>query len=270
MGILLEKIKNLSVFLSLVCIILILGLQLYGEKYLDIKWVNSFTNITTAVLASMLVSLYSEYALRKDTKEEILKMLSVKSSISNSGLIEYFDSFKEINIGKFIESSKKVKMYLNFGTTLFNSNVDKLENFLMKKGNELHIYILHENNRFIDGLSEHWGYDNSRYNKQGIIDKIENTKNTLDQLVKRLEKKKKLKGTLKIYQLTRHPVFYSFYVFDDKIIYCPAKIAESKSIVPSAFVVQMTSEKNGIYSKCLQELNSIHEDSNALITYYEN
>lgn len=267
-----SKSKNTYslIIISLIGLVVILLLQLYGAKYLDLKWIAVFTNIFTAIVASMLASIYYEIFIRQDANEELLQKLNVNKSIQESGIKKYYSNFKDIDLKPFFDTSQQALMYMNFGTTLINLYSDKIEKFLSKKGNKIEIYILSEKNEFIKGLGAHWGYNDDRYNKNGITKKIKSTKETLKQTVANLEKKGNLNGKIKIYEITRHPVFYSFFKFDSTLIFCPSKIAESKNIVPIGLIVENTGTKSCIYKKCLDELDSIHQDKDALKIFYEN
>src|SRR6202012_1002981 len=141
----------------------------------------------------------------------------------------------------------------SYGRRLFGNIEDKLEKLCKNKDVRLNIFIYSRENPFIDALGLLWGKTNKEYDADGIRKNIESTTTLLTLLFKKLNDQGTLKATVKVYGLKRHPVFYSFYRFDDEIIFVPSKIIEEKNFVPAAFLTKKTTNSDGIYNKCTYE-----------------
>lgn len=264
------KIATSQIIIILVCLVFILGSSILTEKKIAVPFVTLVLNLSLAFLASIFTGIYYEFAIRKEFKDEIIQLLKLNNEISKSGIVNYYSNFSDIKLASLLERSKEIEIYLTYGQTVLNGINSSIELFLTKKGNKFTIYISHEDNLFVDALGAHWGYKQTSYNSQGIKTKIGETKELLSDIIRRLITKKQLRATIQIFQLHRHPVFYSFYRFDNTMIFSPSKISESKTIKPMAFIVSKSNNENGIFERCMAELGDIKEDPSAYSLFYSN
>lgn len=255
-------IKTLIIIL-LVGLILLLALEGAFESYeIFKKFLEEFIIV---IIAALVVSAFFEFRLRKEISEEFNRFLELNEEFGKAGIVKYYSNFKDIDFRPYFNREvNSVDIYVTYGATFFKSIEDKLESMAYKTDVNLNIYLMSKENPFISGLGNLWGRSDSSYNEDGIKSNIDKTCDLLKGLFSRLKGEGKLKARIQICLLKRHPVFYSFYRFDDEMIYTPSKVIEPKTFVPIAFIVRKTSNSEGIYNKCMFELNNIKNDSGAL------
>ncbi|GAB2768801.1 uncharacterized protein YneF (UPF0154 family) [Hymenobacter luteus] len=260
-------LSSRNVLILLTTIIIILISELYKSNYPKGGWVpaiNLFNNISVAVLTGLLVGLYFDLVSRKEVYDDMLNNFNISKEVIRAGLINYFPSFSDFDFRGTLAKSNQIDMYLTYGQTLFNSHNDTLMNLARQKGKNINIYLAHEDNIFIPPLEQHWGNQNSQVS---IKSKIVETKNMLTGAFNDLKSKKLLKAKIRIVFVKRHPVFYSFYRFDNELLLVPSKISHIKSIKPFAFLFRKTDDNNSVYNKCMEELSSVTSDPNFFEEY---
>lgn len=243
----------------------------------EIIWPESFSNFQHIIkefiivfIAAFAVSAYFEFFLRKGIYAENMKMFELREELGRAGILKYFANFKDLDLRSYFHGNVKfVDIYVNFGDTVFNQINDELYKFCTKDENRLNIYMLSPRNRFISGLGALWGNKDEKYNEDGIKAKIKSAQQTIISVFEQLKKENKLKAVVNVYSLVRNPVFYSFYRFDDTIIYVPSKIVDLRTMVPPAFQLFNTHNPNDLFNKCRRELEIIHSDldGNLEVTY---
>lgn len=263
-----SHLKNL-LLIFLIGIIALLALDgVFNDRENLITLIKEIVIVATA---AFLVSAYFEYYLRKEISNEFIKIIEMKEEFGKSGIEKYISNFKDIELRAYFKNDiKKVDIYLNFGSTVFNLISDSISNYCKKKDVELNIYMLSPENKFIIGLGELWGKTNPIYSEQGIKTKINNTISMLSTTFEELKAKNELNAKIRIYLLKRNPVFYSFYRFDDEMIYVPLKHVENKDLIPLSLIVKKTINTDGIYNKSMQELEMIKNDTSLLDIAYKN
>jgi hypothetical protein len=227
--------------------------------------------ILIVVVAAFLVSAYFEFYLRKQISDDFNKILEAKEEFGKAGIIKYYPNFKDITDLRayFKENKRCIEIYLTYGQTVFGILQDSISEYCKNEKAELNIFMLSPENKFIPGLGELWGKSNSNYDENGIKEKIRSSLTTLQSTFNELENKNQLKAKIKVVLLKRHPVFYSFYRFDDEMIYVPSKIVETKTFIPLAFKVKKTEHSEGIFNKCMEELGLIKKETESLEIYFE-
>ena len=256
---------------NLVLSILIGILLIYiNDKY----WPCSelFREFVIVFIAGFTVSAYFEFFLRKGISEDNIKLYEMKEELGKSGIVKYYPNFKDIVLREFFRKDVKfIDIYVHFGDTMFGQISDSLYNFCKIEGNQLNIFILSPDNKFIIGLGELWGSSDKKYDEAGIRNKILSAKQTVVNIFDQLIREGNLKAKVTFCFLKKHPVFYSFYRFDDTIIYVPSKIVEQRTIIPPAFLLKNTFSENDLFNKCMNENEIIKSDSkNNLDVVYTN
>lgn len=269
-NILIQQYKT-QTFIILVCFVIILAAKLYLKNIISDEWISFFINLTTAVTAGIVVGIYFDLSVRRELTDEILSKISLKEELIKSGLVEYHSSWTSIKskLPLYFNKAKKVDIYANYASTVLNDLDEALNRFLQVKKNEINIYILHDKNPFISGLGAHWGFENEGTDEARIRQKITSSIETLRNVCKELSSKNKLKARIGVYQLNRHPVFYSFYRFDDLLVFVPSKIVQAKSFKPMSFVAINTKYEDDLYKKCSTELDDIKLSKDAITKVFE-
>ncbi|PJJ47894.1 hypothetical protein [Hymenobacter chitinivorans] len=251
----------------LLAFIVILGSELFKSKNPNsdaIPYINILSNVSIAILTGVLVGLYFEIFTREEVYNNMLQHFNISKEVINAGLTEYYPSFSDFNFRNYLVKSNRVDMYLTYGQTLFNTYNDTLINIAKQKGKELNIYIYHHDNIFIDALEQHWANGGTTSNtRQKILD----TRNMLVLQFNDLKARKQLKAKVRLILMKRHPVFYSFYRFDDSILFCPSKISHVKAVKPFAFLFKKTNNDECVFNKCMTELESVTSDPNFFEKY---
>jgi hypothetical protein len=264
--------KNLwltIIIVFLICTLLLLGIEGGWNDWSILK--EMFKEIIIVLGAAIIVSLYFEFRLRNEISSEFNKILEMKEEFGKAGLVKYFSNYKDIDIRRFFNQDVKIiDIYVNYGNTFFKDVEDKLESFCKKPDGQLSIYILSKDNPFIKGLGNLWGKNNSDYNEDGIKNQIDSTTALLKNLFEGLKTKNSLKAKVRLISLKRHPVFYSFQRFDDEIIYVPSKLIENKSFKPLSFLCRKTIHADGIFNKCITELEIIKSEKDSIEIIFEN
>jgi hypothetical protein len=258
-----KNLKFKPIIIILIVLIVVLGTEVLKASYpkgFGNSVINTLSNLAVAVLTGLLVGVYFDYTSRGEAYDDVLKNLNISRSLSNGGIVDYFSSFNDFDFRTHLANSTSVSMYLTYGQTLFNTYNDTLLQLASTKNKVIDIFIYHEDNIFIPALNTHWNNSGSYSNtKQKVVD----TKNMLVNEFSELKRKGKLKAKVNLYFMKQHPVFYSFYKFDNHILLCPSKISHDKTVKPFAFLVSNTNRADCIYSKCITELNSVLQDSNS-------
>lgn len=264
--------KNLYLTIAIVFLISTLLLLTIEGAWKDWEMIKGFLEeIIIVTSAAIIVGLYFEFKLRREISLEFTRIIEIKEKFGKSGIVKYFSNFNDADIRSYFDKkSNKIDIYVNYANTFFKSIEDKLETICKRDDLELNIFLLSQDNKFISGLGELWGKSNKEYDETGIKSKIESTCNLLKKLFERLKSEELLKARIKVYVLKRHPVFHSLYRFDDEMFYVPLKVIESKSFIPFTFLVHKTINSDGIYYKCMQELENIKQDQNSVDIFFNN
>lgn len=229
-----------------------------------------FEEFIIVFVAAFAVSAYFEFYLRRGISEENLKIFEMKEELGKAGVIKYIPNFKDLVLRDlFREDVKHIDIYVHFADTVFNQVSDEIYKFCQKENCELNIYMLSPENKFILGLGELWGSEEAKYNEDGIKAKINSAQQTLTSVFNQLNKEGKFKAKVTVSLLNKNPVFYSFYRFDDNMVYVPSKIVAPRTIVPPAFLIRKTFNDLGLFNKCLAELSIIKSDANSLTVFFK-
>jgi hypothetical protein len=235
-------------------------------------WKEVLKEFILVIGAAFLVSMYFENRLRGEISHEFNTILETKDEFARAGIVKYYASFDDVNLPSFFSRKPgKIDIYLTYGLSLFNGILPQLKEAAKRRDLEINIYMFSTANPFLDGLGQLWGKTNPDYSTERLKEKIDESKRLLDTLFTQLKTAGELKANITITQLKRHLVFYSFYRFDDEIVYVPSKLVEDKSYRPISFLVRRTGGLEGIYNKCLHELAIIKADkeSNETSHYLE-
>lgn len=244
-----------------ITLILLLTLNFYLKtKFnLDDTLVNVVSSLLSAIIASFCVGVFFDYRISHKQLEDFENLYAISKQHDKSGIKNYYNSFEEFDLNSFLQGKKQIDIYANFANTVLGKIKDTMFDLLKTKGVTINVFILHKENKFIPGLGELWREYSEQYNEEGIKNKIDYSIDQLVATVKELKRRKDFKASLNVYQLKKHPVFYSFYRVDDQILFVPSKIVSSKLFPPMAILANKTTDSTGIYKKCTNELENILE-----------
>src|SRR5690606_14012879 len=127
---------------------------------------------------------------------------------------------------------------------------------LLSRDNSVFRYFLYSStNQFIDAFGKYWGDEgnNTKYNSDGLKEKIKNVKNDLE----RLASKKHQNSLFELYEIQHSPLTYSFYKIDNELYFVPSKVIKAKEIKPPVFHFKKTENSSSMYSKIEDELNKM-------------
>lgn len=234
------------------------------NKYWDITWLNYFSNIITALMTGIAVGIFFELFVRKEQSKELLELVDLKENLRKAGITKYFNDFRNVDLKNYLETAKNIDMYFSYGRTLISQLYPVLEKKFMDKEAKINIFFLTENNPFLTGLGNLWGKYSDRYNTENIKEKINEVRNGLLELIQNVKKKGKDKiASVNIYGLKYHHISYSFYRFDDTIIFNPTKLTEDKNFRPISLICNDTNNDD-LYRWCMSELDYIKKQQDAL------
>lgn len=249
--------------------IIILGALLiligFHQCFGDEDWYNLIVAISTSIVASFIVSAFFQFSLKDEISKEHHSIMEYLNEKNRSGIIKYYGSFKSANeeIKKSILNTKKVDIYLMYGNTILNSLSDELSLILSKKETTVNIYLMDKENPFLKASASVWSEKNESYTIEKISAKIDSTTKLFQEKINHLKSEGSLNGTLKLFSNLKNPVNYSFYLFDDKIFFVPAKNVSTKEFIPLTLMATKTPEsnKNALYNKIRKELDLMLKDN---------
>lgn len=229
----------------------------------DQFWINWINNIVLASISGLSVGIIYELFLRKNMRDEILSLVNIKRNIDNSGIQDYFLEFKNyINeIKNYLQKSKTIDIYLSYGSTIFNILSADLSDAFKRKNTTINIFVLDKNNPFVDSLGNLWGKIDKTYDKEGIKNKIDSTLALLIRLADTAYEAED-HAVVNIFTLKYHPINYSFYKFDEIILFCPSKVHEEKEFRAISLICK-NHNKNDLFNWVNDELEyiKVHKDT---------
>jgi hypothetical protein len=251
------KIKYQFWIALLVSVILIIvnvwkGADWYGEDLVSI-----LTNILSSIFSGILVSIYFEITAKEQFRNEIVDLLSLNRLVADSGIQEYHLTWDSVDLSNYIKSAKKIDIYVYYGTSVFNAYQQYFQEFLSKKGNKLRVFLSHENNQFLKASADVWSINDLSYGYDNVKQKIGQTISIFTTIRRTLIARKMFRGSLKIYKVKSHPVPFSIYIFDKKMVLVMNKISHHKIPRPAVFVLNKTDTENSLYTKIKTDLDSL-------------
>ena len=259
-----------STILLLLCGIFLL--EGYAEESWgwSTTWVSLLKTLFITLLATTLIGSFFEYGLRFQLTRDFKQYLDFNFEKNLIGLIKYYPSWKNLSLGDFFKKGHNIKIYVNYARSVFDNNQEEMHELLQRRNVNLEIFMLAEDNPFLESLGQLWGINDPAYNADGLRKKIRESRKILLDAIEHLAKDDKLNAKVAIFQLHRHPVFYSFYMSDNEILFVPSKIIGLKRFRPFVLHVKDTGAEKDIYNHCLTELEEIKKFEGAISEVYKN
>jgi hypothetical protein len=208
------------------------------------------------ILIGLIPSILIGFISFKEQFERQLKVLGLSKEVINAGISEYHDNWDKSILEEKLKKSDNVIFYMIYGSTVIKELSRTMQNRLREEDFSIKIYLLDKDNPFVESLGNLWAKDNEKYNSDGIRSKIDDVKKEIDTICKNLKKKNELNGNIEVYQLKYHPVFFSFYQFDNSVVFVPTKNVEEKYFQIPSFVCEKIID-GGIHNWCIKQINSI-------------
>lgn len=252
--------KFLSWFLGLTlfAFFLIIGVSTEWFSTTNVNIDQLLFELGFAIIIGLISSFLIGFISVKDQFEKQIKVLGVSKEVLKSGFLNFFGDWEDVNLVSHLKDSKEITFYFVYAGTVLGDVSRVLKEKLQQKDVSIKIYLMHEENHFVDALGKLWGKDREAYNAEGIRNKIQDSTELLLSIKKNLEKRGKLKADFEVYKLLYHPVFFSFYIFDKKIIFSPSKNIEKKLFSTPSILCKKTDTK-GLYDWCSKQVDEIDE-----------
>ncbi len=216
------------------------------------------SNIIASALSAILVSIIVSVLYNAD----LHKAMDMYQRI---GLINYYDNFEDAHsvIKDKISKAKDVDIFVMYGDSFLSTSTKAIQSLLCKDNSALRYAMYSSTNVFLEAYGHYWGVlgENSRYNKQGLLVKIEGVKNDL----KRLIKNKHNNCIFELYEIQNSPISYSFYIVDDELFFVPGKNISAKEIKPAVFHFKKTNSEFAMFDKVKSEFELMIKNNEILL-----
>jgi hypothetical protein len=260
------RISKWIIGLFVLALLLIIGSSTNWFRSWGIDYNLFIHELGYGILIGLIPSVLIGYISFKEQFEKQLQILGISKEIINAGVSNYNENWDISILEEKLKGANEVEFYMTYGSTVINNLSRTIKSKLQEDGFSITIYIMDEKNPFVNSLGSFWEKDNKKYNPEGIRSKIEDTLEEINTLKVNLKKDEALKGKIRTYKLRYHPVFFSFYRFDDEIVFVPSKNVERKSYQVPSFVCNKTSS-GGLFNWCNDQIQYIKgiENDQALI-----
>lgn len=254
-------------FSTWVIVLAIFGTLLFIIPSLDytnglhVDYGNLVSQLGLGILIGLIPSVMIGFIFFKEQFEKQLQVLGVSKEIINAGVTEYYDKWDEQILKDRLKDSKEVEIYMTYGATVIKNLSREILRRLEEKDFNVKFYIMHEDNPFVESLGSFWSKDNSDYDSEGIKSRIKESVNELSTIKSNSESDNMLNGKIEVFKLKYHPIFFSFYRFDDEVVFVPTKNVERKAYQVPSFVCKKLSDK-GLYNWCVNQIEFIRDQSN--------
>ena len=264
-----NKILLIETILIALTIVLIIFLE-YAKKVLfwDNFWLYAAGNILIALASGLSIGIVFELFVRKAQRNETFEVAKLSKELEQAGFEQYQPEFKDFSseFKTLLKSSLEIDMYLTYGKTTFNLISPELLAAFKRKNCRINIFIIGEDNPFLKSLASLWARIGEEYNEEGLRRKIQETSDLLIRLANSalLDKNH---ADIRIFKLKYNPINFSFYRFDDYLIFCPTKLTERKEYRAMTLVCRKANS-NDIFNWVLDELNYIKNQADSTIQLF--
>ncbi|MEQ9307924.1 MAG: hypothetical protein RLN90_00610 [Balneolaceae bacterium] len=224
----------------------------------DINWKSFSKDLGYGILIGLIPSVLIGFLAFREQFNKQLEVLGVSRQIIDSGFTQYYDEWDETILRNKLEESNEVDIYFTYGSTVINTLSRTIAEKLKDRSTIINIYLMDENNPFLVSLGSLWGKDNDKYNAEGLKKRIQSTVEEIKSIKRNLEEDQDYKGVINAYKLKYHPVFFSFYRFNNEIVFLPTKNVERKTYQVPFFICKKLNSR-GVYNWCMSQINYIDE-----------
>jgi len=249
------------ILLAVIGILLFIIPSIDWENGIQLDFGHVISQLGLGILIGLIPSVLIGFIFFREQFERQLQVLGVSKEIIDAGVSEYYDKWDEQILKSRLKNSKEVEIYMTYGATVIKNLSREILGRLEQKDFSIKFYIMHEYNPFIESLGSLWSKDNPDYDAEGIKSRIKESINELTTIKNNSESDDKLNGKIEVFKLKYHPVFFSFYRFDEEVVFVPTKIVERKAYQVPSFVCKKLSDK-GLYNWCVSQIDFIVNKTN--------
>jgi hypothetical protein len=264
-----NKILLIETILISSIIVLIIFLE-YAKRVLgwDNFWFYAAGNILIALASGLSIGIIFELFVRKAQRDETFEIAKLSKELERSGFEQYQPEFKDFSneFKELLKKSLEIDMYLTYGKTIFNLISPELLDAFKRKNCRINIFIIGEENPFLRSIANLWSRIGEEYNEDGLRRKIQETSELLIRLAN-TALVDKYHADIKIFKLQYNPINFSFYRFDDYLLFCPTKLTERKEYRAMTIVCRKANS-NDIFHWVLDELNHIKNQPDSIIKIF--
>lgn len=251
-------LKSKYIIVSLVLSLVGICLLYISESYFKEIWKIIFSQIAVAILISVIIGIINEYVLKESLVDMILEKIKIKEDVNKTGLEELVSSIGEINYKYYFKSaSKNIDIVHVYGRSWTNSNIDEIQDRVMKSNCKVRVILVDPESKFIEGLEGHFDYDSGRL-KEEIKNVSLRWKEIYDK--KNIRNKKATQGHIELYYHKGHPS-NALYRIDDRIIVVHTKTTKGRTTRIPAMIFKDTKKNDCFYNIYLKEIDELVNQS---------
>lgn len=245
----LENIReniNYNALAKMLVLILFCMLSVWGLSNSDWTTWDSFRIILISTLGTILslaiVFIFWELIGKKSFAKDVLHLAKISTNITNSGIVYYYNNFRDINWGEELEHVNKLVLVFSYNATWYNNNLQIIKNIIENQG-EIIVYLPDYSN---ESVKEYLSFRFFTY-PEDIEKKI----------LEAIDFFKKVKAKIYLYNGTFQS---SYYLYDKNAIMSVYHHKKERDVVP-AF---KTTLGGNLFSYIQKEIKTIHEQSKCL------
>lgn len=225
-----NKLTARDWFTVLIVSLCYLGLFIIIDKYIGDKVIKDALN---GLLATISIPIIIGVFVNRFFFEEVMIHASnahkVSIEILKQGLLGVTDSWSEFDFKKMIKESSSIKVMSIYSSTWINANFDELSEFSNTKGKSLTFIFLDPESSSVPALEHKF--------KQAGTEAVDLKRKINESIskAKGLKRENSRHGKLKVLVQPFMPA-YSYYEFDDQVIYIPYLQSPGRSNKLPAFM----------------------------------
>lgn len=249
-----EKMKKINVYLRILILISLGLLAILSSQIINNDfWKATFSNVGSAILVAGILTVLSEFFLKRDLVDYVIERIGLKMQIDHSGLQEIYTSASDINYVSLLREARLTVdiVHIN-GLEWIGRHIDEVKKILNRKDCTIQVFLMSPESIFLEALSQHFNQS-----KEDMIKKIESS---VREWTKLAESDNPLKGRLKIYYHTEHPTA-SLIRVDNKIINIQNRLVSGKSKKLFCTIFQSTNHEDDMYSLQVREIKELERSS---------
>ncbi len=246
------------IIVSLVLALFGIGVLYVSESYFTSIWKIIFSQIALAILISVIIGIINEYILKDSLVDMILEKIKIKEYVNKTGLEEMVSSIGEINYKYYFKNANKnIDIVHVYGRSWTNSNLDEINDRVIKSNCKVRVILVDPESKFIEGLEGHFDYNSGKL-KEEIKNVSLRWKEIYDE--KNKKNKKSTQGNIELYYHKGHPS-NALYRIDNRIIVVHTKTTKGRTTRIPGMVFKDTSKSDCFYEIYLKEIEELVNQS---------
>jgi hypothetical protein len=180
-------------------------------------------SLLTAVLASALVGIIYDVFFRRRQIDDTVRLTRYSVSLFNAGIEEYVLSFRQQGFGELITKSEHVDVCFVYGSTWLQTNMEHLRALFANPRATVRFFLADPSNTtYMKVLEQSWRSPaDASYTAADIRKRITRS---LSEIANEIQS---AAATVECHVISA-PITFSFYRFDDELLYVPMKLCRDK------------------------------------------